>query len=180
MSLDFEAIKRIRMVEVVSGHYKIPLRFRGDYANAPCPLPTHKEGDKGKSFSICLAGNYWRCFSQSCNVAAGKKGGDCINFVALMEGVREKDAAAKLADWFDVGKEKPAPRMERPAQQKDYKESDISESGVKYMTAIELWYDKESVRRPAESDDDYRKRFLNALKAQMIQSFRAGKAAVKV
>jgi hypothetical protein len=64
--LDFEAIKRIPIVEAAVGHYRLPLRFRGGYANAICPLPAHKEGDRTKSFSINLAGNYWRCFSDSC------------------------------------------------------------------------------------------------------------------
>ncbi len=89
--LDFEAIKRIPIVEEAVGHYRLPLRLRGDYANAICPLPTHKEGDRTKSFSINLAGNYWRCFSDSCNAGnGGKRGGDVINLVAAMEKCRKK------------------------------------------------------------------------------------------
>jgi hypothetical protein len=60
--------------------------------------------DTGKSFSINLAGNYWRCFSESCNENnGGKRGGDCINFVALMDGVSQLEAAKKLATWFGMG-----------------------------------------------------------------------------
>src|SRR5580698_4125820 len=102
MKLDFERIKEIKLIEVM-GRYKIPLRFKGEYAAACCPLPTHKAGDSGKSFSINLAGNYWRCFSESCNANnGGKRGGDCINFVALMDGISQLEAAKKLAAWFGI------------------------------------------------------------------------------
>jgi hypothetical protein len=40
------------------------LRFKGEWASAPCPLPTHKAGDKGRNFTINLPQNYWRCFSE--------------------------------------------------------------------------------------------------------------------
>lgn len=100
--LDFNRIKEIKLRDVLA-RYKIALRFKGEYAACACPLPTHKQGDNAKSFSINLAGNYWRCFSDSCNANnGGKRGGDVINFVALMEGCREKDAAQKLADWYGV------------------------------------------------------------------------------
>ena len=184
MSLDFQRIKEIRMVDVC-GRYQIALKFRGDYANAPCPLPTHKDGDKGKSFSINLGGNYWRCFSDSCNANnGGKRGGDVINFVALMENCREKDAAQKLADWYGVGKEKAAPRMEtRPETkpktniQNAISKSEASSDSVKYMASVDAWYDEVSVRLPDESADDHRKRILKGLKAKLLESYRAGKAA---
>jgi hypothetical protein len=74
--LDFPRIKEIKLTDVLA-RYKIPLRFRQDYAVCACPLPTHKPGDNSKSFSINLAGNYWRCFSDSCNANnSGKRGGD--------------------------------------------------------------------------------------------------------
>jgi DNA primase len=156
------------------------LKFRGDYANAQCPLPTHKEGDKGKSFSINLAGNYWRCFSDSCNANnGGKKGGDVINFVACMEKCREKDAAQKLSEWFNIKTPQHiAEGSQQTTVQKDYQKPSTSGDSLKgYMATIDAWYDVESVQGDQESDADFRKRFLNALKAQMIQSYRAGKAA---
>jgi len=98
--LDFSEIKKIRLTDV-AGRYGIKLRFKGEWASAPCPLPTHKAGDRGRNFTINLPQNYWRCFSESCNQNnGGKKGGDCINFVALMENCRERDAAQKLAEWY--------------------------------------------------------------------------------
>jgi len=95
--LDFAELKKIRITDVVA-RYGIRLQFKGEWTSAPCPLPTHKAGDKSKSFTINLPLNYWRCFSASCNEKnEGRKGGDVINFVALMENCRERDAALKLA-----------------------------------------------------------------------------------
>jgi DNA primase len=182
--LDFEAIKRIPIVEVAAGHYKLPFRFRGGYANAPCPLPTHKQGDKAKSFSINLAGNYWRCFSDSCNASnGGKRGGDVINFVAAMEKSREKEAAEKLASWFGVGKEKAASRMEaRPVStdrhQKTYPDPSTGSDSVKYMQEIDAWFDALFKRGEKETDLEYWKRCRNGVKTKLVDSFRNGKKSL--
>src|SRR5450631_1105559 len=102
--LNFEEVEKTKLTDVL-GRYGIRLRFKGEWASAPCPLPTHKAGDKGRNFTINLAQNYWRCFSASCNEKnEGRKGGDVINFVALMENCRERDAAQKLADWYGLSK----------------------------------------------------------------------------
>jgi len=178
--LDFKAIKEIRIANVVSGKYGLQLRFRGDHAMAQCPLPGHKDNDKARNFSICISGNYWRCFSNSCNVSAGVKGGDVINFVALMENCGQKQAAQKLADWYAVGQTKTAPRMEKPSAQPTIKRPNqncgTSRDSVKsgYMKDLEGWFDGVSVRQIDESVEDHRKRFLNAIKSKMVESYRAG------
>ena len=181
--LDFAEIKRIRVVDVC-GRYQVTLKFRGDYANAQCPLPTHKEGDKGKSFSINIPGNYWRCFSDSCNANnGGKRGGDVINFVAAMEKCREKDAAQKLADWYGVGQSKTPVRMEQGSQPKqtaklkDYPDSKPSDSGVKYMAEVDAWFDALFKRGERETDLEYWKRTRNGVKTRLVDSYRAGKKA---
>jgi YopX protein len=62
MHLDFPAIKKIPIVEVCA-RLGIRLRYRGEYANGPCPLPTHPADDKNnKSFSVHVPSNTWRCF----------------------------------------------------------------------------------------------------------------------
>ena len=77
--LDFSELKKIRIPEVLS-RYGVSLRYRGEWASAPCPLPTHKTGDKARTFTVNLQQNYWRCFSESCNEKnGGRKGGDVIN-----------------------------------------------------------------------------------------------------
>lgn len=188
-TLDFKTIKEIRMVDVC-GRYKIALKFRGDYANAPCPLPTHKDGDKAKSFSINLAGNYWRCFSDSCNAKnGGKRGGDVINFVALMENCREKEAAQKLADWYGVGKEKAAPRMEtrpqiiKPNMQKAISQPSALSDSVKssgeplnYMAMIDKWLEETFDPRGDETEAEYWIRLKKEFKSKLVQSYKAGQA----
>jgi hypothetical protein len=60
--------------------------------------------DSSKSFPINQAGNSRRCFSESSNVNNGGKRGECyINFVALMDGLGQLEAAKKLAGWFGIG-----------------------------------------------------------------------------
>jgi len=181
--LDFEAIKRIPAVDVATVHYHLQLAYKGDYANCACPLPTHKQGDKSKSFSINVKGNYWRCFSASCNENnGGKKGGDVINFVALMESSREKEAAEKLAGWYGLNGNKAAPQIERRPEvshmethRKDSPDHNSSGDSVKYMQEIDVWFDELFKRREKEVDADYWKRARNGVKAKLIESFRNGK-----
>ena len=119
--LSFEEVKKIRMVDVV-GRYGIRLRFKGEWATAPCPLPSHTAGDKGRNFTINLGHNYWRCFSASCNQKnEGRRGGDVINFVALMENCRERDAAQKLATWYGLTENKTAPLLKRGRRSPKYR-----------------------------------------------------------
>ena len=195
--LDFNRIKEIKLTDVLA-RYKLALRFKGEYAVCACPLPTHKQGDASKSFSINLAGNYWRCFSDSCNANnGGKRGGDVINFVALMERCREKDAAQKLADWYGVAESittsktatlhKLSTETKTPAhieqgrkptelQQNAIEKPSTSSDSVKYMASVDAWYDEVVKRGDQESDEDYRKRILKAIKQKLLESFRSGKA----
>jgi hypothetical protein len=134
--------------------------------------------------SINLAGNYWRCFSDSCNANnGGKRGGDVINFVALMEGCREKDAAQKLSEWYGVGQSKTPQHMAEASKEKpktnttSYQDDNSSAIAVKYMVSVDAWYDEVSVRLPDESEEEHRRRVLKGLKAKLIESYRAGQKA---
>jgi len=181
--LDFNRIKEIKLTDVLA-RYKIALRFKGDYAVCACPLPSHKKGDNTKSFSINLAGNYWRCFSDSCNANnGGKRGGDVINFVALMEGCREKDAAQKLSEWYGVGKRETPQHMAEASKEKpktemqsSISEPSISGDSVKYTEKVRVWFDELWPRRDGESDLDWRKRVLRAVITELIRNYKSGKA----
>lgn len=179
--LDFEAIKKIPVADVVTGRYHLQLARKGDYANCACPLPTHKEGDRSRPFSINIKGNYWRCFSESCNKNnGGKKGGDCINFVAAKERISQLAAAHKLAEWFHITEKTPAhiekgPNKTKPA--KDYQDDNPSQVGVKYMALIDTWFDTTFKQGEQESHVEYRTRVLKALKSKLIESYRAGQKA---
>jgi hypothetical protein len=195
--LDFAAIKEIRITDVCA-KYGIALTFAGKYAKAKCPLPTHKSGDRDKNFNINLEGNFWKCWSGSCNEKAGAKGGDTINFVALMENCSQHDAAKKLAEWFHIGsnsdgqpivnKEKPARPIAKRGSEKVPKDTSqrtvsngSSPSGsVKtdtkgYMEDVDRWFDEMIARGDQESDGAYLHRIRNAVKARLVLSFRNGK-----
>jgi hypothetical protein len=179
--LDFAKIKEIKLTEVLL-RYKIPLRFKTDYAVCACPLPTHKQGDTGKSFSINLAGNYWRCFSDSCNANnGGKRGGDVINFVALMESCKEKGAAEKLAQWYGItetktpqhmaeaSKEKPKPQVQSSNQN-----STTSNGSVNgYMAETEVWF-RELCIFGEETEEAYQARILKGVKNRCYESYQRG------
>lgn len=182
--LDFKALKEIRLTDVCA-RYGIPLTFAGKYAKAKCPLPTHKAGDRDKNFNINLEGNFWKCWSGSCNEKAGGKGGDVINFVALMENCSQHDAAKKLADWFHVPEtSKAASRREkRPDEkapieqsQRTIRNSKSPSGEVKgYMEDVDAWFDEMIARGDQEDDEQYSHRIRNAVKSRLVQSFRNGK-----
>lgn len=181
MSLDFATIKEIKMTDVVA-RYQLVLRFKGEYAATCCPLPSHKQGDTSKSFSINLGKNYWRCFSASCNEAAGCKGGDCINFVALMENWSQLDAAKKLAEWFGVGQKQTPQHMAEASKtepktemQSSNKNDTASPATVKYMADVDAWFTELFKRQEKETDVDYWKRTRNGVKSRLVLSFRNGK-----
>jgi hypothetical protein len=178
MSLDFERIKEVRITDVCA-KYGISLRFGPEWASAKCPLPSHKEGDKDRTFQVSIKQNYWKCWSASCNEKAGKKGGDVINFVALMEKCSQLDAAKILAEWYGVSQVcraiKTAPHTEeRKEHQKDSLDHSKVSDSVKYMASITAWFDELMIREANEGNEDYRERVLKGVKEKLVQSYRAG------
>src|ERR1041385_4900558 len=91
-------------MEMILGHYHVRLRkVNSTYVRGKCPLPGHTSKGSGDSFGADIAKNIWACQSNSCvKVRAGKKGGNVIDFVAVMENCSIRDAALKLANWFNV------------------------------------------------------------------------------
>jgi hypothetical protein len=186
--LNFEEVKKIRITDVV-GRYGIKLRFKGEWANAPCPLPSHRDGDKGRNFTINVPQNYWRCFSESCNEKnSGRRGGDVINLVSAMEGCRERHAALKLAEWFHLNRhaqeQKTGLHMgsrvsgEAPegTHQKDSLEGSKSGDSRKgYIQAVDAWFDEVFGLRPDQREEEYWKKARNAVKSKLIESYKNGK-----
>jgi hypothetical protein len=122
--------------------------------------------------------NYWKCWSASCNDKAGKKGGDCINFISLMENCSQLDAAKKLAEMFHANEKAALHIAERPKETQPVKDSPKSNAGsdsVKpYMASIDLWCDE--TFKPVEGEDDssYWARVRKSVKSKLVESFRAG------
>jgi hypothetical protein len=100
--VDFKAVKAAVSIEMVLARYDVKVhRSNQFYVRAPCPLPTHKTGDSNQSFGANTSKNAWACQSQSCvDGRGGKKGGNVLDFVALMESCTIRDAALKLKEWF--------------------------------------------------------------------------------
>lgn len=179
--LDFQKIKEIKLTDVLA-RYKIAMRFKTDYAVCACPLPIHKKGDTAKSFSVNLRGNYWVCFSDSCNATnGGKRGGDVINFVALMENCRERDAAEKLAEWYGITETKgPSTWLGQKRQQQNaISKPSTSSDSVKYMGSIDQWFNEVTTPHPEETEDDFWKRLRKEVKSKLVESYNAGKKAGK-
>jgi len=102
--VDFKAVKQEVMVEEVARRYGVALkRSNGSHERGKCPLPTHPAGDDAKSFSINVSKQVWICHSTACAKGRrGKKGGDVIELVAVMESCSLRDAGLKLASWYGL------------------------------------------------------------------------------
>jgi hypothetical protein len=102
--VDFKTVKAEISVEDVASRYGIALRrVNGSHERGKCPLPTHPPGDETESFSINVSKQVWICHSTACAKGRrGKKGGDVIELVSVMESCSLRDAGLKLASWFSV------------------------------------------------------------------------------
>lgn len=102
--VDFKTVKAEVSVEDVAARYGVALRrTNGSHEKGKCPLPTHTAGDDDKSFSINVSKQVWICHSTACAKGRrGKKGGDVIELVAVMENCSLRDAGLKLASWFGL------------------------------------------------------------------------------
>ncbi len=124
--VDFRSIKQAVSMTAVLDHYRVQLRKVNQRAlRGKCPLPTHSSSTSGDSFGVDVLKNIWACQSESCSAARqGKKGGNVLDFVALMENCSVRDAALKLQQWFSIpaasaasprqrGKPEPSPPASR-------------------------------------------------------------------
>lgn len=100
--VDFRTIKSQVSIEEVLKHYKIQLRKVNAHSlRGKCPLPTHSSETSTQSFGVHLDKNIWACQSSSCAAERdGRKGGNVIDFVSLMENISIRDSALKLRDLF--------------------------------------------------------------------------------
>lgn len=102
--VDFKIVKAEVSAEAVASRYGVALRrTNGSHERGKCPLPTHPAGDDAKSFSINVTKQVWICHSTACAKSRrGKKGGDVIELVAVMESCSLREAGLKLASWYGL------------------------------------------------------------------------------
>lgn len=100
--VDFRIVKERISIEQVLEHYTIRLRRTNKTSlRGFCPLPTHSSEKSRESFGVDVTKNIWSCQSTSCASArAGKKGGNILDFVVVMENCSVREAAVKLHEWF--------------------------------------------------------------------------------
>ena len=100
--VDFKEVKEHASIEGVLARYHVQLRRVNKHSlRGKCPLPTHSSTESKESFCVQVEKKIWSCQSQSCVGARdGKKGGNVLDLVALMESCSVRDAAIKLRDWF--------------------------------------------------------------------------------
>jgi hypothetical protein len=58
---------------------------------------------------------------------------------------------------------------------KDPLEPSPSRESANYMQEVEAWFDSTILRGYQETDEQYRKRVLNAQKGTMVESYRTGR-----
>jgi DNA primase len=102
--VDFKAVKQAVTIEQVVAYYGLQLRKSGPGTlRGRCPLPSHSSKDSSVSFSINTTKNVWSCLSDSCKKARrGSAGGNTLDLVAAIEDCSVRDAALKLATWFNI------------------------------------------------------------------------------
>jgi DNA primase len=102
--IDFRTVKEHISIETVLHHYGVGGRLRRANKHTlrgTCPLPTHSSDTSKESFSAHTEKNIWACQSDSCAGARqGKKGGNILDFVSIMERCSIREAAEKLNEWF--------------------------------------------------------------------------------
>lgn len=108
--VDFKAVKQAVSILQILDHYNLTGRFKrnGDSLTGPCPL---HNGQSPTQFRVSISKNCWNCFSEC------KSGGNILDFVARKEDVSIREAALRIAGWFNLSFEKPIPNDEaRPAE----------------------------------------------------------------
>ncbi len=91
--VDFRQVKASVTMRMVLDHYRISgLRKSGGELRGPCPI--HR-GEGARTFHVNLEKGAFNCFS--CHAR-----GNVLDFVAAMDGCSVRDAALKLAEWFNV------------------------------------------------------------------------------
>jgi DNA primase len=100
--VDYKEVKAAVSMEMVLDRYGVAVRrVNKTYLRGKCPLPTHASDTSKESFGVQTEKNTWACQSQSCVKArGGRRGGNVLDFVAVMESCTVRDAALKLQNWF--------------------------------------------------------------------------------
>jgi DNA primase len=144
--VDFKTVKAEVSVEAVAARYGVALkRVNSAHERGKCPLPTHPPDDDAKSFSINVSKQVWICHSTACAKGRrGKKGGDVIELVAVMENCSLRDAGLKLASWFGVSMPTEANGVGESNSQKAAEPSSTEPARYGKYHGLALWVEERS------------------------------------
>ncbi len=99
--IDLKAVKQSVSMDDLLSRYGVSLKkVNSVQLRGCCPLPTHTSKDSRWSFNVNTERNIWSCKSDSCVSGSGRKGGNCLDFVAAMEKCSVVDAAKKIVEWY--------------------------------------------------------------------------------
>jgi len=108
--VDFRAVKQAVTLRMALDHYGVNwLRKSGDELRGKCPI--HR-GEGDRTFHANLTKNAFNCFS--CHAR-----GNVLDLVAAMEQCSVRDAALKLAKWFNITADPAERRSPSAATAKD-------------------------------------------------------------
>jgi hypothetical protein len=101
--VDFKQIKEVVSIEIaLSEMYNYLLRkVNAVTLRGSCPLPTHPFGISDDSFSVNTEKQVWICHNPKCQkTRKGRKGGDVIELIAVLENCTLREAGVKLGEVF--------------------------------------------------------------------------------
>lgn len=108
--VDFKTIKQKVTMEMVLVHYGLLNTLKQTPHGFKGPCPVHK-GKHLNQFHVDTAKNRWNCFG-GCDMENYE--GHVIGFVAAMEGMDLREAALKIAEWYDLETAHPNQKEEKP------------------------------------------------------------------
>jgi hypothetical protein len=113
--INFADVKAKVTVEQVCAWLGIELKSVGEQYRAQCPI-CQDGGDR--AFVVTPSKQLWKTFCTTCDC-----GGDCIELIARVNGIPQKEAAAKIAEHFLSSKTVQPRSVDKPPYQKPFDSS---------------------------------------------------------
>jgi transposase len=96
-AVDFAHVKRQLPLERVLDHLGLTSRLRGTPTQQRCACPIHRGDARGRTFSVNLEANVFRCFDARCG-----RQGDVIDLWSAVRGLSLREAAPDLVQTFHL------------------------------------------------------------------------------
>lgn len=171
--IDFREVKARVSLASVLARYRVEVKGNGQ-GRADCVFPSHS-GGRG-TLSVNHEKNVWKCFG----ACPGRKGGNVLDFVALMERCTIKESAEKLVEWFLASSNSlttaPEPKKTEASPERDASRESLTkpveEKG--WIKAQDSWIDQLFVLQPGDTEETWKKRVRREIKTNLIISFANG------